>query len=505
MTLTTEKTPETTLTLPQMVAMGLIHHQSGRIAEAKELYMQVLSAEPENFDALHLLGVLAHQVGNHDLAVSLMEKAVQQNAGNAVVFNNLGEAYKGTKRLDEAERCYRKALELNPDFTEVFSNLGNALKDLGRLEDAVQVYLQALAIKPDFVLVHYNLGNVLKDLGELDDAEASFAEAVALNPDYADASQSISVLHLMRGDYRQGLSYFQQRFVPGGDSAVGRGKKYLGQLQGQQRWQGESLAGRRLLLVTEHGAGDNLMMMRYLPLVKKRKPERLLVYATPHLARVLQSLGCLDEVIPMTSPLPLGAFDLYCPMMSLPYLFETSLDSIPAKVPYLSLPKEMKKQWRSKLKKEPGVKVGLAWGAGKLSGTNARRSIALERLAPLAEVPGVRLVTLQKGTAAGQLQGLDCPVIDCMTECKDFLDTAGLVEQLDLVISVDTSVAHLAGALGKPVWLLNCFESEWRWMLDREDSPWYPSMRIFRQKQRGDWDGVISEASEQLENFVKNR
>jgi tetratricopeptide (TPR) repeat protein len=502
MTQDTAQKAETTMTPAQMIAVGLSHHQSGRFGEAKEMYMQVLTAEPENFDALHLLGVLAHQVGKNELAVDLIERAVRQTE-NAVAFNNLGEAYKGLKRLDEAERCYRKALELNPGFAEVCSNLGNALKELGRGEEAVQVYRQALAINPKFTLVHYNLANVLQDLGELDEAETCLVQALALNPDNVDAAAGLSKLRLLRGDYEQGLSYFQNRLVTGAESPAGRSREALKQLQGLARWQGEPLEGKRLLLITEHGAGDNLMMMRYLPLLKKLKPQRLLAYATPHLTRVLLNLGSLDQVISMTEPLPVGEFDLYCPMMSLPYLFKTGLGNIPVKMPYLRLPREMKKQWRTRVKEIAGVKVGLVWAAGKLSNSYARRSMALEQFRPLADVPEVQLVNLQKGKEADQLQAVDWKVFDCMSECKDFLDTAALVDQLDLVISVDTSVAHLAGALGKPVWLLNSFESEWRWMRDREDSPWYPSMRIFRQKQHGDWAGVIEEVAEQLAIFVQ--
>ena len=505
MTANTARQQGTTITPAHVIKVGLSHHQSGRFNEAKAMYMQVLAQEPENFDALHLLGVLAHQVGKHDLAVDLIERAVRQNPENAVAFNNLGEAYKGLKRLDQAERCYRKALELSPNFVEVCSNLGNTLKDLGRPEEAVQVFRHALVINANFLPVYHILGTLLQDLGELDQAQACFAQALALKADYADAGAGLAKLQLLRGDYRQGLSYFRQRCLLGSDNPAGRSREALRQLeeQGQARWQGESLEGRRLLLITEHGAGDNLMMMRYLPLIKKGGAGRITAYATPHLTRLLFNLGCLDQVVSMTDPLPFGEFDLYCPMMSLPHLFETGIDTIPAKVPYIRLPNEIHEQWRSRMDRVAGVKIGLTWAGGKLSSTYARRSIALKQFHPLLEVPEVQLVSLQKGKEADQAKALAWDLYDCMHECKDFLDTAALIEQLDLVISVDTSVAHLAGALGKPVWLLNCFESEWRWMRDRDDSPWYPSMRIFRQKQRGAWDEVIKQVAEQLETFVQ--
>jgi len=497
---TTEQTQETTATPAQLLAVGLQHHQCGRLAEAKQSYVDILAVDPENFDALHLLGILAHQVGNHDLAVNLIERAVQQKADNAVAYNNLGEAYKGAKRLEDAVRCYRQALALNPELPEVCCNLGNALKALGRLDEAAAAYRQGLAIKPEFALVHYNLGSLLKEQGRLDEAEASFREALQHKPDFSDASAALAQLKLLQGNYREGFHYFAHG-VPGEPACATR-KETSRLLAAQQLWQGEPLAGRRLLLVTEQGAGDNLMMMRYLPAVKALGPDRLTIYATPHLARVFLNQGVADEVISMTTPLPVWDIDLYCPMMALPHLLQTDLDTLPATVPYLHLPTEVDDHWRTRVEAVKGLKVGLCWAAGKLSGNHARRSIALEKCRPFSEIGELQLVSLQQGKDVDQLPGAGFNLFNCMDECKDFLDTAGLIAQLDLVISVDTAVAHLAGAMGKPVWLLNSAESDWRWMAERNDSPWYPTMRIYRQKERGDWDGVIAEAVEQLALFA---
>lgn len=242
------------------------------------------------------------------------------------------------------------------------------------------------------------------------------------------------------------------------------------------------------------------MMMRYLPLLVKRNIKRLVVYSHPALKRVFANIpgGNHIDVVPITEALPFDAFDLYCPIMSLPYLFKTRLDTIPNKVPYLFIPEEMKQWWRTRLAEITGVKVGLVWAGGKLASTDKNRSILIKKFALLTAMEGVRWVNLQKGQESGQLKELGWDLIDWMDECEDYLETAALVDQLDLVISVDTSVAHLAGALGKPVWLLNRFNSEWRWLLGREDSPWYPSMRIFRQRERGDWHGVIKQVADVL-------
>jgi cytochrome c-type biogenesis protein CcmH/NrfG len=486
---------------PQLLALALHHHQNGRLAEAKQTYLAVLAAEPDNFDALHLLGVLAHQVGNHEMAVELIEKAVRQNGEQAAVFNNLGEAYKGAKRLDEAVRCYRKALEINPELAEVCSNLGNALRSLDQLEEAEEAFRQAIELKPDFVLAHFVLGTILREHGQLPEAERAFEEVLRLNPDFTDAAHALGLLQLLRGDYQQGLSCLGE-LAAQLQGASPRRQALLRQLHEAKCWQGEPLSGSRLLLVTGQRASENLMMMRYLPRLKELAPGRLVVYSTPHLARVFQHQGVADEVIPMTSPLPAGKFDCYAHLMSLPHLLGAELTSLPASAPYLTAPPELRPEWRDRLATARGLKVGICWASGKLTGSHAKRSLALKQLEPLLEAAELTLVNLQKGTDAGQLQEIDWPVLDFMNDCRDFLDTAALIGQLDLVISVDTAVAHLAGALGKPVWLLNCFASDWPWMLERNDSPWYPSLRIYRQSQRGQWDAVVAEVVEQLALFA---
>lgn len=485
-----------------LIATALQHHQSGRFPEARAIYMQVLADDPDNFDALHLLGVLAHQVGKHDIAVDLIEKAVRQNDGNAVAYNNLGEAYKGLRRLQDAERSYRRALEIKPDFAEVRSNLGNALKDLGRLDEAEQVFREAVELNPSFFVVHANLGNLLRERGQLDEAEALYRQALELKPDYAEAALNLSHLELMQGRYEEGLELLEKRLEVARDAGSLRTLGYMKQLRERPRWDGRALAGQKLLLVAEHGAGDNIMMMRYLPLLKKQEPASLGVYATPHLVRLFEAQEDIGAVIPMTAAAPEG-YDLWCPIMSLPYLLRTRLESIPDRVPYLQVPQHVGELWKSRLSEMSGAKVGLCWAAGRLSNSYRQRSVELDNFADLVAVKNVQLVSLQKGKESAQLQGLGWEIGDLMEDCKDFLDTAALIEQLDLVISVDTSVAHLAGALGKPVWLLNCYESEWRWMRDREDSPWYPTMQVFRQKKPGEWGPVLQQIAEELVLFAE--
>jgi hypothetical protein len=253
----------------------------------------------------------------------------------------------------------------------------------------------------------------------------------------------------------------------------------------------------------EEGLGDCLMTMRYLPKLAEKGAGKVLVLADPALARLVQTLPTVGEITSRVDRLSPDSFDLHCPMMSLPYAFGTRADTIPNAVPYLSVPHDMREAWSGRLSGTKRPRVGLVWSGNRNYGRDALRSLSLRQLEPLMGVSGTGFVSLQKGEAAKELQRSDWPILDRMNECADFLDTAALIANLDLVISVDTSVAHLAGALGKPVWLLNRFESEWRWQLDREDSPWYPTMRIFGQPAFGDWNSVLQKIARELNRVAQ--
>jgi Flp pilus assembly protein TadD len=450
-----ERQPVTTR---QAIQIAMQHHEAGRLTEAESIYRQVLEAEPANADALHLLGVIAHQSGNHEVAVELIEKAIGFNPANPFFLNNLGEALRELHRPREAESAYRRALALKADYAEAYSNLGNALKALRRLEEA----------------------------------EQSYRAAIKLNPALARAGLNYSLLQLLRGDYAAGFSLYENRFEGGNTLEIGADRDLLGELKDVPRWQGQHLEGRALLVWTEQGLGDSLMTMRYLPLLKDRGVGHLIVYCDASLVRIMQTIAGVDEVVSREHPVPMEAFHCHCPIMSLPLLFNTRLETIPGEMPYLRVPDGLRRTWADRLANVASPRIGLVWAGGKSTLSDSRRSVHLQRFAPLCEITGINFLSLQKGAEAHQLKQVRWIMPDWMGECGDLLDTAALVDQLDLVISVDTSIAHLAGAMGKPVWLLNRFESEWRWMLDREDSPWYPTMRIFRQSARGDWGEVIA-------------
>lgn len=542
----------------QAIQGAVERYQSGKLDEAQRFCQQALRADPENAHALHLYGLIVLGLGDAQRALQSLEKAVRLDPSNPTLLNNLGQIHRDQGRVDDAESCFRKALDLKADYAEAGANLGTLLHASGRMErsaqnylrlglalettgqfaDAVQSYRQALTLEPenpqahhglgrtlerlgrledaaeslnaalalksDSAEVHHDLGNALVRLGRLDDAEQRYRGALALSPGFPVTTFALSQLLMLRGDYRSGLPLYESRFE-GSD----RGKdpwyrNLMTQLQGADRWKGEPLAGKALLVWTEQGLGDTLMVMRFLPLLKQRGAGRLIVYCEPAFVRLIRAMDAVDEVVSKENRLPSGRFDRHCPLMSLPLLFDTRLETIPGEVPYARIPAALGRKWAGKLAALPPLRVGLAWAGGALfrSDPLRTRSVSLERFAPVLGIGGASFVSLQKGEDAAELERSGWKVHDWMRACGDFLDTAAVIEQLDLVISVDTAVAHLAGALGKPVWMLNRFESEWRWMLEREDSPWYPTMRIFRQSRRGDWDDVIARVASALDKLA---
>jgi len=553
------------LTIQQAFDLALQHHQAGRLREAEPLYRQILARQPDHADALHLLGVLARQAGRIDIAVDSIRRAIafrpnypeahnnlgialkdtgqfdeaiaafrratalrpnyaeaHNNLGGvlmengqldeaiaafrqaialrpsyAVAHNNLGSVLRDKGQLDEAIAAYRQAIALNPNSPEAHSHLGNALKDKGQLDEAIAACRQAIALGPNYAGAHCNLGSALQGKGQLDEAIASYRQAIALNPNLPKAHHNLSLSLLARGDFQTGWDEFEWRwkckdFPPPRNFA-------------QPQWDGCLLEGRTLLLHTEQGHGDALQFIRYLPLVAERGG-KIVIECYAELQRLFQTNTGRCQIVVRGQPLPV--FDFHCPLLSLPRVFGTSLANIPKDVPYLHADAEDAGRWQQRLADHsPLVKVGLGW-AGRPTHTNDRnRSMKLARLAPLGQAPGARFFSLQKGAAAAEAQtpppGME--LVDWTEELKDFADTAALISNLDLVIAVDTAVVHLAGAMGKPVWTLLPFNSDWRWLLERQDSPWYPTMRLFRQPRIGDWDTVITRVVEALSLWIHVR
>jgi Flp pilus assembly protein TadD len=479
------------MTVEQQLKSGLSHHRAGRLAEAERIYRQVLSQQPDYPEALKLLGVLAAQVGKSDAGVELIRRAIRFKSNDAEAHNNLGVILRDKGQFDEAIAACRQAIRLNPDFAEAYNNLGNALVDVGQLDEAIASCRQAIRLKPDYALAYVNLGNALKDNGRLDEAIAACRRAIELKADFALAHLNYALLLLVRGDFEEGWKEFEWRMrVP----QVRQARDFP-----QPRWTGQDPAGKTILIFTEGGFGDSLQFIRYAPLVAERGA-RVLLECQAELASLLKRVRGISAVFVRGQPLP--TFDWQTALQSLPLVFGTTVETIPADVPSLSAPPDRVAPWTKRLAGDRSVKVGLAWAGGA---PRDRRCCPLATFGPLAAIEGVTFYGLQKGPAANQPVPPGLRLIQLGDELGDFADTAAVVSNLDLVISVDTSVAHLAGAMGKPVWTLISSVYDFPWLRDRLDSPWYPTMRLFRQERYGDWDSVITPVVEALSHRIKDR
>ena len=353
---------------------------------------------------------------------------------------------------------------------------------------------RALALKPNYPEAHSNLGGALADQGRLDEAAAHFRRAVALRPDYPEAHSNLGMVLLALGDLAAGWKEFEWRWkMP---HVVKAARSFA-----QPRWRGDAAEGRTLLIHAEQGFGDTVQLCRYAPLAASRGLRVILAVQEP-LVRLLRCLPAVDRVVRQGEALP--PFDLHCPMLSLPSALATAAASIPSAAPYLHADPAQVAAWRTRLAElgDKDLRIGLAWAGNPDLPTDRRRSLAPDRLAPLLDVSGLHFCSLQKsGPAAPDA----FPLTDLMDGVGDFADTAALIANLDLVISVDTAVAHLAAALGKPVWLLNRFDSCWRWQASRRDSPWYPTLRLYRQPRPGEWGPVLAEVVRDLRALTDDR
>ncbi|MEI8196354.1 MAG: tetratricopeptide repeat protein [Phycisphaerae bacterium] len=467
--------------------------EKGCLDEALVACRQALALQPNLPEAYCNLGNVLSDQGCHDEAIAAYRQALALNANLSDAHCNLGGMLKEKGQFEEAIAACRRALELKPNYPEAYLNLGNALREQGRLDEALAAYRQALALKPDDAAAYSNLAIVLSDQGCLDEAIGAYRQAITIKPNYPEAHKDLALLLLLRGDFAEGCKEYEWRW---------RCKNYHSPVWNvpELLWDGSDLAGRTLLLHAEQGFGDCLQFIRYVPQIAARAGGgKILVVCAPELRPLLQSMSGVAGWLVAGDVLP--HCDVQCPLLSLPLVLGTTLENIPQGVPYLQAEAARVEWWRRELADAPpGLQVGLVWSGNPAHKNDRNRSVALAALAPLARMPGVRFYSLQKGAAGEQARtppaGME--LIDRTAELKDFADTAALVANLDLVIAVDTAVVHLAGALGKSVWTLLPFVPDWRWLMEREDSPWYPTMRLFRQRVRGDWGSVIDKVAKAL-------
>jgi tetratricopeptide (TPR) repeat protein len=461
--------------------------KQGKHAEAILCYRRALELKPDFAKALDKLGASLQQLGNLDEAVTCHRRALGLEPGDAETYDNLGVALQRQGKLDEAEACHRQALRLNPNVSQMHYNLGVTLDEQLRLDDAVAVYQRALQLNPKHVEAHYNLGVILQEQRKLDEAEACYRRAIELRPDYPEAHWNQSNLWLLQGDFDRGWPEHKWRWQLG---------KLAPRDFAEPLWTGQEARGKTILIHAEQGLGDTLQFVRYVPLVKRRGATVIFECHQP-LLKLLARVPDIDQLVALFGE-P-RRFDFHSPLMSLPGLFKTTVETIPATVPYLWANSALIDEWRERLKEVGGFRIGINWHGREGKGPFVQRDIPIDHFAELTQLPGVRLISLQKSSTAGSAHAgiLDFGKID--EAHGAFMDTAAIMMNLDLVITSDTSVAHLAGALGVPVWIALPLAADWRWLLGRSDSPWYPTMRLFRQTSRGDWSGVFAEIKAALQ------
>ena len=472
-----------------LLMRGIVLFDLGRFEEAVASYDRVLALQPDA-QAFHCRGTALYSLGRFDEAVASYDRALALGP-DADAFDTRGAALYKLGRLDEAVASYDRALALGPD-AEVFTRRGAAMYDLGRFDEALASYDRALALQPDYVQARNSRGAALENLRRHDEALASYDRALALKPDHAKTHWNRSLVVLRMGDLKRGFQAYRWRFqaneAPPSPFTC-------------PEWQGEPITGKRLVIFHEQGLGDTLQFVRYAPMAAALGAQVTLFVPSALVKLLRASLPDIEVANSLPKDI---VFDYQAPMLCLPAVFGTTLDTVPARTPYLLADPTAAADRARRLQALPGCKVGLVWAGGKkIPNADARRSLKLAQFAPLADIPGVQFVSLQLGEPAGQAKtppaGLQ--LIDWTAEIGDYADTAALVANLDLVITVDTSVAHLAGALGKPVWILSRYDGCWRWLLNRGDSPWYPTARLFHQPAMGDWQSVITEVTAALQAF----
>jgi tetratricopeptide (TPR) repeat protein len=513
----------------EMLRRGYSAHGQGKLEEAEQLYCSILAYDPQNFDALHLLGFLNFQRGRLLEALKFVEAALSVDEGCAAALLNRGLILHAMHRVDEALASYGNALEVEPnnaemfnargialldlaqpwealesfecalkinsDYLEALGNRGNAMLKLNRPQDAIASYDAALKLAPRHPQVLTNRANALRRLDRPAEALLNAQAALASRPNYAEAQFEASLAQLTLGQFRTGWKGYESRWATGVFAAHGR--DFMAPL-----WVGEqSICGKTILLHAEQGYGDTIQFVRYAPLVADQGA-KVFLEVQPELVRLLLQIRGIETVVARGESLP--AFDFHCPLLSLPLAFGTTLATIPGDVPYVRPDRAAIVAFEARLpSKRP--RIGVVWAGRRSHKNDLSRSMSLKTLSPLLEISSVQFVSLQREVRGEDAQFLsDHPeIVRIGEQLGDFAETAAIISLLDIVISVDTAVAHLAGALGKPVFVLLPFAADFRWMRRRPDSAWYPTARLFRQKSFGQWDAVVAAVYDELSSATQ--
>ncbi len=541
----------------QTLQLAVQHHQAGRFPQAEQLYRQVLNVQPQNPDAMHLLGVLAQQVGKLDIAVQLISRAISIKPNEPLYYANLSEAWRRAGRPDQSELVCRRGIEVDPNFftnyinlgvalqelrkfgeavdvlkratqmdpksSQAWTNLGNALINTGDLDGAIAMGRKAVEVQPDYSVAHNNLAAALEKKDFLKEAENEYRRACELQPDFAEAWNNLGSVIRRQGDLRTAMHFWRKSVEARYEYGEAHWNLALAALQlgefeeGWQnyewrfkcdhsrnywreypvpRWTGFDLTGKKILLYPEQGFGDVIQFGRFIPEVVARGGT-VILQCHKELVPLMKACEGVSQVISEHDTPP--PFDTYLPLLSLPSVLKTTLQTLPVKIPYIRVDPAKREHWKKRIQSEPGrLKVGLVYFGRPTP--DPKRSCQFAEFAPLADVEDITYFSLQKGHAVDQLK--DAPphmkLVNLDPELHDFADTAAALEALDLLISIDTAAAHLAGAIGVKTWVMIPYACDFRWFINRDDCPWYPGMRLFRQKKMDDWGEVILRIRDEL-------
>jgi Flp pilus assembly protein TadD len=543
------------ITIDQAIQIARQHHQSGRLAEAEKIYRRILRDRPDHPDALCLLGTVTAQMGRPEAGAEFLRRAIELRPNFAAAHSNLGTALATMGRFEGAISAFGQVVRLKPGDTDALVNLGNALQASGQPGEAIPLYRQAIGLKPFQPATHYDLGRALMEIKQFDEAAREFRATLEQSPLFYEASSCLGWIMLTKGQTKEALVHLHRACeLRPQDSqthmSLARALEADGQIEqwqacctrwnqlhpnsfnarwysarlqlamgdeklawktllkanelvdplagkyGAKLWTGGDPAGQTILVYSDSvfGFGDSLMLARFIPVLKQRRAN-VIVQCRPQLTALYESLRA-DAVVDLEQVPP--AFDWYAPLRTLPHRLGFEIDAIPNATPYLAAPPDRVRLWADRIPSDKKKNVGLVW-----AGSDATlRTQSVDVFAPLAQVPGIRWFSLQKGPESSQKppEGMDW--VDLTSEINDFTDTAALVEQLDLIIGVDTATVHLAGAMGKPVWIVLPLIRNFFWMMDGEYSRWYPTARLFRQRKMGDWETPIGGIAGELRKWV---
>jgi tetratricopeptide (TPR) repeat protein len=464
------------------------YRATGDLGKAVAHYRHVLVLAHDNKNARVSLGVCLQESGDLDGAIGMYESALAQDRDAIDALTNLGLAQSAKGWHDAALEPLRRAISLAPDDPSTHCNLGAVFQKIGQSDAALQCFETATAVGPDDAKAWSNLGNAFQDRLRLDAARSAHERAVALAPDDADIHWNQAMTLLLSGDFTAGFAAYEWRLQT---------VKHAPPKHGSPRWDGRDPDGLRLLLIAEQGFGDAIQLIRYAPLLHRRGA-KITIRCHPKLAALFATLEGTPAIVETGSATP--PVDAHVPLMSLPHLFQTTLETLPAQIPYLRATRDA----LSPSQRAGQRRVGLCWKGNPNHPEDAHRSCPIEVFDPLLAIGGMAWHSLQFGPDAADAVGRIESDSNRTADGNSFAETAAVLESLDLIITVDTATAHLAGALGRPVWLLLKYAPDWRWMTGRDDSPWYPSMRLFRQQAPGDWNGVIARVKTALESWKDN-